>query len=80
MTDEPLDHASSQLPIVTATDGHAYLGVDAVVALLRAIAESCRTLADDPDASLEAAAAAIDMEADNLDCRGIEHTHPGRTP
>jgi hypothetical protein len=69
------DHASSRLPIVTSTDGRAYLGVDAVVALLRAIAESCRTLADDPDAGdLRVAADAIDLEADNLDCRAIEHT------
>lgn len=69
------DHATDQLPIVTSTDGHAYLGADAVVALLRAIAESCRSLADDPDAGdLRAAAAAIDLEADNLDCRAIMRT------
>jgi hypothetical protein len=69
------DHASSRLPIVTSTDGNAYLGVDAVVALLRAIAETCRNLADDPEAGdLRVAGAAIDLEADNLDCRGIEHT------
>lgn len=74
MTDEPGEHATSQLPIVTSTDGHAYLGVDAAVALLRAIAESCRNLADDPDCDLHSAGAAIDLEADNLDCRAIEHT------
>lgn len=69
------EHATDRLPIVTDTHGHAYLGADAVVALLRAIAESCRILADDPDSGdLRAAAAAIDLEADNLDCRAIERT------
>lgn len=68
------EHATSQLPIVTSTDGHAYLGVDAVVALLRAIAESCRNLADDPDCDLRGAATAIDLEADNLDCLAIMRT------
>jgi plasmid stabilization system protein ParE len=69
------DHATSRIPIATSTDGHAYIGVDAAVALLRAIAETCRNLADDPEAGdLRIAAQAIDLEADNLDCRGIEHT------
>jgi hypothetical protein len=68
------EHATDRLPIVTSTDGHAYLGADAVVALLRAIAESCRILADDPDSSLDAVATGIEMEADNLDCRAIERT------
>jgi hypothetical protein len=69
------EHATDRLPIVTSTDGQAYLGADAVVELLRAIAESCRILADDPDSGgLRAAGAAIDLEADNLDCRAIERT------
>ncbi|MFF1544110.1 hypothetical protein [Streptomyces sp. NPDC058291] len=68
------EHATDRLPIVTSTDGHAYLGADAVVELLRAIAESCRMLADDPDYGLDAVAVAIEMEADNLDCRAIERT------
>lgn len=68
------EHATSRLPIATSTDGQAYLAADAVVELLRAIAESCRMLADDPDYSLDAVAIAIDMEADNLDCRAIERT------
>jgi hypothetical protein len=69
------EHATSRLPIATSTDGQAYLAADAVVALLRAIAESCRILADDPDSGgLRAAGAAIDMEADNLDCRAIART------
>lgn len=67
-------HATSRLPIVTDRDGHAYLGAEAIVELLRAIADSCRILADDPDYSLDAVAVAIDMEADNLDCRAIERT------
>ena len=68
------EHATDQLPIVTDTAGHTYIGADAVVVLLRAIAESCRNLADDPDCDLRSAAAAIDLEADNLDCRAIERT------
>lgn len=81
MTDEPVEHASSQLPIVTAADGHAYLRVDAAVVLLRALAETCRTLAGDPDCTLHGAAAAIDIEADNLDCRAImKTTSPPREP
>jgi hypothetical protein len=68
------EHATSRLPIVTATDGRPYIPADAVVALLRAIAESCRNLADDPDCTLAGAAAAIDLEADNLDCRAISMT------
>ncbi|MER5584081.1 hypothetical protein ABT090_20915 [Streptomyces asoensis] len=75
MTDDPpLPHATDQLPLVTSTDGQAFIGVDAVVALLRAIAESCRNLADDPECDLRTAAAAIDLEADNLDCLAIMRT------
>ncbi|MEU3613461.1 hypothetical protein ABZ725_14255 [Streptomyces sp. NPDC006872] len=75
MTDDaPIPHATDQLPLVTSTNGQPYVGIDAVAALLRAIAESCRNLADDPDCDLLTAAAAIDMEADNLDFRAIEMT------
>jgi predicted DCC family thiol-disulfide oxidoreductase YuxK len=43
VTDEPpLQHATDRLPIVTDTHGHAYLGADAVVALLRAIEHTHR--------------------------------------
>ncbi|RRQ81526.1 hypothetical protein [Streptomyces griseofuscus] len=65
---------SSQLPIVTDTDGRAYIPACAVVALLRAIAATHRDLADEPGCDLRAGAAAIDAEADNLDCRAIERT------
>lgn len=77
MTDDPpLPHATDQLPIVTSTDGQAFIGVDAVVALLRAIAASCDNFADDPDHdhNLRTAAVAIEREADNLDCRAIMRT------
>jgi hypothetical protein len=67
-------NASSRIPIVTATDGRAYIPADAVIALLRAIAESCRNLANDPECNLQGAGAAIDLEADALDCRAIIHT------
>jgi hypothetical protein len=47
---------------------------DAVLALLRAIAESCRHLADDPECDLHTAGAAIDVEADALETLAISHT------
>ncbi len=74
--DHRSEHPASQLPIVTATDGRAYLGVDAVVALLRALAASCRDLAHDPDYDLRSVAVALTVEADHLDCLAIEHTRP----
>ncbi|MGW4075996.1 hypothetical protein ACWELB_21205 [Streptomyces asiaticus] len=77
MTDEddaPVQPASTSLPIVIATDGQPYLGCDAVIAFLRAIADSCRNLADNPECGLDTAAAAIDYEADALECRAIAHT------
>lgn len=72
--DAPVQPATTSLPIVTATDGQPYIGCDAVLALLRAIADSCRNLAPDPDCDLDSAAAAIDYEADALECRAIAHT------
>lgn len=72
--DEPVHPATSHLPIVTDRAGRPYIPCDAVALLLRAMADSCRTLADDTDCDLHSAAAAIDLEADNLDCRAIEHT------
>ncbi|MFF0736874.1 hypothetical protein ACFYVK_35335 [Streptomyces chartreusis] len=74
MTSEPLPHAADKIPIVTANDGQPYAPCDAVLALLRAIAESCRNLADDPDCDLHSAGAAIDIEADTLEARAIGHT------
>ncbi|MEU3826487.1 hypothetical protein AB0F36_14380 [Streptomyces sp. NPDC029080] len=68
------DYATSRLPIVTANDGHAYLPACAVVALLRAIADTHRDLAGEPGCDLHAGAAAIDQEADYLECRAIQHT------
>lgn len=70
----PLPHAADSLPIVTAGDGQPYLSCEAVLALLRAIAESCRNLADDPDCDLHTAGAAIDIEADTLELRAIAAT------
>lgn len=67
-------HAADRLPIVTASNGQPYLPCDAVLALLRAIAESCRNLADDPDCDLHDARTAIDIEADALEARAIAHT------
>lgn len=69
MTDQPLPHAADKIPIVTARNGQPFMPCDAVLALLRAIAETCRTLANDPDCTLAGAGAAIDVEA-----RAIGHT------
>jgi hypothetical protein len=51
---------------------------EAVLALLRAIAESCRHLADDPECTLTGAGAAIDIEADTLETRAIAATRETR--
>ncbi|WP_319657402.1 hypothetical protein [Streptomyces ipomoeae] len=59
---------------MTASNGQPYIPCDAALALIRAIAESCRNLADDPDCTLEGAGAAIDVEADALEARAIAHT------
>ncbi|MFM9589877.1 hypothetical protein ACKI1J_14860 [Streptomyces scabiei] len=74
MTGQPLPHAADKMPIVTASNGQPFMPCDAVLALLRAIANSCRNLADDPDCDLHTAGAAIDIEADALEARAIGHT------
>ena len=74
MTGQSLPHAADKIPIVTASNGQPFMPCDAVLALLRAIADSCRTLADDPDCDLHTAGAAIDIEADALEARAIGHT------
>ncbi|KPC86877.1 hypothetical protein ADL27_45030 [Streptomyces sp. NRRL F-6602] len=71
MSEEP---TAGRIPLATGTDGRAYLSCDDAVQLLRAIAESCRTLADDPDCDLRTAAAAIDLNADALTVRAITRT------
>ncbi|MEU1043954.1 hypothetical protein ABZ400_02205 [Streptomyces sp. NPDC005897] len=62
---------------MTANDGQPYLPCEAVLVLLRAIATSCRNLADDPDCDLHTAGAAIDIEADALETRAIAATREG---
>jgi hypothetical protein len=59
---------------MTASNGQPFMPCDAVLALLRAVAESCATLADDPDCDLRTASAAIESEADALETRAIAHT------
>ncbi|MFF0588432.1 hypothetical protein ACFYWD_20945 [Streptomyces sp. NPDC003781] len=59
---------------MTANDGQPYLSCEVVTILLRAIATSCRNLADDPDCDLHTAGAAIDIEADTLEFRAIAAT------
>jgi hypothetical protein len=69
----PLQPTVTSIPIVTGTDGQPYMGCDAVVALLRAVAEACRgNVHDDADAG--DFAAAVDIEADALAVRAIAHT------
>jgi hypothetical protein len=59
---------------VTASNGQPFMPCDAVLALLRAIAESCNNLADDPECDLRTASAGIQIEADALEARAIAHT------
>lgn len=78
MTDDDPDDdhvvpVTSRLPIHTGSDGQAYLSCDTAAALLRAIAAACRGNVHNDDTA-EAFAAAIDQEADNLDCRAIADT------
>jgi hypothetical protein len=67
-------HAADMIPIVTGSDGQPYMSCEAAVVLLRAIAETHRELADDPDCDLRTAAEAIDLEADALEAWAIGHT------
>ncbi|MEV4738638.1 hypothetical protein [Streptomyces sp. NPDC049555] len=66
-----------RLPLAPGTDGHTYMGCDAVSALLRAIADACRNLADEADP--EMIARVIDLEADALDCRALALIRPRLT-
>lgn len=72
--EDQVEPVTCSMPIVTGADGHAYVGCDAVVNLLRAIASAARDGADDPDCNLNVMAAAVDIQADALDCRAIAHT------
>lgn len=71
---ERVPSAAAGLPIVTAMDGQPYLPCDAVITYLRAVADAHRNLADEPDCDLHTAAAALDQEADALECVAIAHT------
>jgi hypothetical protein len=74
MSEAPVAHAADRLPIVAASNGQPFVPCDAVLALLRAVAESCDNLGDDPDCDLRTASAAIEIEADALEARAIAHT------
>ncbi|MFD8545682.1 hypothetical protein [Streptomyces sp. NPDC059649] len=69
----PAQPTVTGIPIVTGRDGQPYMGCDAVVVLLRAVAEACRTNAHDI-ADARDFAAAVDIEADALAVRAIAHT------
>ncbi|MFD9072841.1 hypothetical protein [Streptomyces lasiicapitis] len=84
MTDDPDDDhvqpVTSGLPIYTGSNGQAYLACDTVTALLRAIAGACLGNVHHEE-SAEAFAAAVEQEADNLECRAIARTrHALRGP
>ena len=68
------EHATDGIPILVGNDGQPYIGCDAVIALLRAIAEAQRINADEPDIDIHVMSAAIDIEADALEVRAIAHT------
>ncbi|URN11330.1 hypothetical protein LUW77_03295 [Streptomyces radiopugnans] len=72
--DEHVPSPAAGLPIVTADDGQPYLPADAVIAYLRAVADAHRNLADEPECDLHTAAAALDQEADALECAAIAKT------
>lgn len=71
MTDSPALHVGNLIPMVRADDGRAYISADNVVALLRAVADTHRDLAEHPDCDLRNGAHAIDIEADAIACRAI---------
>ena len=74
MTGQPAKRVGNLIPMAAGSDGRAWIPADAVVQLLRAIAEGHRSLADHPDCDLRNGADAIDTEADALECRAIMQT------
>lgn len=73
MSDYPPQPTVTGIPIVTGPDGQPYMDCDAGVALLRALAEACRTNVNDA-ADAGDFGAAVDIEADALAVRAIAHT------
>jgi hypothetical protein len=61
------------IPIVTGRDGQPYIGTDAAVALLRALAETCQRMVTSPERAADFVRA-IRFEADALEVRAIAHT------
>ncbi|RSS59821.1 hypothetical protein [Streptomyces sp. WAC01280] len=74
MSDKPAERIGNKIPIRTDRNGRAWIKASAVTHLLRAIASGCRDFADNPDYDLRSAAAAIDIEADAIECRAIMQT------
>lgn len=74
--DAPAQPTVTSIPITTGSDGRAYVGCDAVIALLRSLAHVI-TSDDDPEPfDAEAIAEYLSREADALTCRAITHTDP----
>ncbi|MET9728455.1 hypothetical protein [Streptomyces zaomyceticus] len=74
MSKRPIRRAGDLIPLAAGSDGQSWIPADAVVHLLRAIADGHRSLADDPDCDLNSGADAIDSEADAIECRAIMQT------
>ena len=70
--EDPADTAPVTLGlcVAVADDGQVYVPVEAVVALLRAMATAGRACGDEMDGDL--IAAALDLHADGLELRAIE--------
>lgn len=71
---QPIERIGNKIPIRTDRSGRAWIQASAVTQLLRAIANGCRDYADNPACDLHSAAAAIEIEADAIECRAIDLT------
>ncbi|WP_328941560.1 hypothetical protein OG259_07755 [Streptomyces sp. NBC_00250] len=71
---QPIERIGNKIPIRTDRNGRAWIKASDVALLLRAIARGCREYGDNPACDLHTAAAAIDTEADTIECRAIMQT------
>ena len=66
--------AASRIPMVTDTEGRAYIPASAVTVLLRAMAAVCHELDGQPTRTLSDVGDVLQAEADAIDCRAIVQT------
>ncbi|GAA0453951.1 hypothetical protein ACFQ2B_27720 [Streptomyces stramineus] len=71
--DSGIQPVCTRLPLAMGDDGQPYLAADAVSTLFRAMAEVIRGHRNE-DGEIDIVAHILEMEADALDCRAIEHT------